>query len=120
MGTADLRAMDIWIGTSGYSYQDWVGDFYPPGTRPERMLNYYCEVFPLVELNLKVYRPPTREMPERLADKTAAGVQFIVKAPQTISHEGSDADLPGFRQAVEGLAQRGQLAGLMVQLPQAT
>jgi uncharacterized protein YecE (DUF72 family) len=112
--------MDVLIGTSGYSYQDWVGDFYPPGTRPERMLNYYCQVFPLVELNFTFYRPPTRSMLERLADKTPPGFQFIVKAPQTISHDRSDADLPGFRQAVEGLARRGQLAGTLVQLPQAT
>src|SRR5207245_659026 len=77
--------MYVWIGTSGYSYQDWVGDFYPNGTRPERMLPYYCRQFPLVELNFTFYKPPTRGMLLRLADKTQAGFQFLVKVPQAIS-----------------------------------
>ena len=112
--------MYVWIGTSGYSYLDWVGDFYPEGTRPERMLGHYCRHFPLVELNFTFYRPPTRSMLLRLAEKTPAGFQFLVKVPQAISHEESALELPGFRHAVEGLSRRGQLAGLLCQLPQAT
>jgi uncharacterized protein YecE (DUF72 family) len=111
--------MDVWIGTSGYSYLDWVGDFYPPGTRPEGMLQVYCQHFPLVELNFTFYRTPTRGMLLRLANKTPASFQFLVKLPQTISHEQNALDLPGFRYAVEGLEQRGQLAGLLCQFPQA-
>ncbi len=38
--------MDLWIGTSGYSYSDWVGGFYPAGTRPGGMLAYYSRRFP--------------------------------------------------------------------------
>jgi uncharacterized protein YecE (DUF72 family) len=116
--------MDIWIGTSGYSYPDWVGTFYADGTRPERMLEQYSQAFPLVELNFTFYRPPTPEMLHRLAEKTgkagATGFQFLVKLPQTISHEESPRDLPGFRKAVEALEDRHQLAGLLCQLPQAT
>src|ERR1700745_3824367 len=112
--------MYVWIGTSGYSYTDWVGDFYPPNTRSEQMLGYYCQHFPLVELNFTFYRPPTRGMLLRLADKTPAGFQFLVKLPQSISHQESPFDLPGFRHAAEGLALRGQLAGVLCQLPQAT
>jgi uncharacterized protein YecE (DUF72 family) len=110
--------MDVWIGTCGYSFPDWVGEFYPAGTRPERMLGHYCQSFPLVELNFTFYRPPSREVLERLADKTPAGFQFLVKLPRTVSHERSPRDLPGFRHAVEGLARRHQLAGLLCQLPQ--
>jgi uncharacterized protein YecE (DUF72 family) len=112
--------MYCWIGTSGYSYLDWVGDFYPEGTRPERMLAHYCRYFPLVELNFTFYRLPTRSILLRLAEKTPAGFQFLVKVPQTISHNESALELQGFRHAVEGLSQRGQLAGLLCQLPQAT
>jgi len=111
--------MYVWIGTSGYSYQDWVGDFYPEGTRPEQMLPSYCRHFPLVELNFTFYRPPTRSILDRLACKTPPGFQFLVKLPQVISHDQSPLELPGFRHAVEGLAQRGQLAGLLCQFPQA-
>lgn len=112
--------MEIWIGTSGYSYPDWVGDFYPRGTRPAGMLAYYCGSFPLVELNFTFYRPPTRDILARLADRTPDGFQFLVKLPRSISHEQSPADLPGFRRAVEELQRRKQLAGLLCQLPQST
>jgi uncharacterized protein YecE (DUF72 family) len=110
--------MDIWIGTSGYSYPDWVGEFYPAGLRPEKMLGHYCRAFPLVELNFSFYRTPTRTMLLRLADKTPPGFQFLVKVPRTISHEESPADLPGFRDAAGALARRGQLLGVLCQLPQ--
>jgi uncharacterized protein YecE (DUF72 family) len=112
--------MDVWIGTSGYSYADWVGGFYPPGLRPSGMLAHYARLFPLVELNFTFYRPPTRAALLRLADKVPAGFSFLVKLPRTLSHEQSPNDLAGFRQAVLGLHERGQLRGLLCQLPQAT
>jgi uncharacterized protein YecE (DUF72 family) len=110
--------MDIWLGTSGYSYPGWVGDFYPTGTRPERMLSYYSKQFPLVELNYTFYRLPTAPMLANLADKTPDGFQFLVKLPQTISHEQGLHDLKPFREAVLQLHKREQLAGLLCQLPQ--
>src|SRR3954463_11858213 len=110
--------MQVWIGTSGYSYLDWVGDFYPPGTTASRMLEHYCRHFPAVELNFTFYKPPTRSVLTRIADKTPPGFQFLVKVPQTISHDRNPLDLPGFRHAAEGLAARGQLAGVLAQFPQ--
>jgi uncharacterized protein YecE (DUF72 family) len=110
--------MYVWVGTSGYSFPSWIGNFYPKGTRPQDMLAHYCRYFPLVELNFTFYRPPTRSMLIRMAEKTPAGFQFSVKLPKSISHEESPLELPGFRHAVEGLTQRRQLAGLLCQLPQ--
>ncbi len=110
--------MDVWIGTSGYSYPDWVGGFYPAGTRPDRMLSFYGRQFPLVELNFTFYRPPTPEMLDKIAARTPPGFQFLVKLPRTISHERSPKDIDGFRRAVHGLQARGQLSGLLCQLPQ--
>ena len=75
--------------------------------------------FPLVELNFTFYRSPTRPILLRLADKAPPSFQFLVKVPQTISHEQRPFDLPGFRHAVEGLAQGGQLLGVLAQFPQA-
>jgi uncharacterized protein YecE (DUF72 family) len=112
--------MQVWIGTSGYHFRDWVGPFYPPGTSTRRMLAHYCRHFPLVELNFSFYHPPTASMLSRLAGQTPAGFQFLVKLPRTLSHEEKNDDLPGFRQAIEELHQRGQLLGLLCQLPQAT
>src|SRR5260370_23753756 len=112
--------MHVWIGTSGYCYPDWVGPFYPAGTRPTRMLDYYCRSFPLVELNFTFYRPPTPTMLDHIAAQTPPGFQFLVKMPRTLSHEQDPKDLPGFRMAVEALRQRNKLSGLLCQLPQAT
>ncbi|HEX5271946.1 MAG TPA: DUF72 domain-containing protein [Gemmataceae bacterium] len=112
--------MNIWVGTSGYSYPDWVGPFYPEGTRPNRMLAYYTGQFPLVELNFTFYRPPTPDVLARLADQVPDGFQFLVKVPRTISHEERPLDLPLFRRAVEEVHRRGRLMGLLCQLPQAS
>jgi uncharacterized protein YecE (DUF72 family) len=111
--------MQIWIGTSGYSYPDWVGPFYPPGTRGGRMLAHYSRLFPLVELNFTFYRPPTAPMLERIAQQTPEGFQFLVKLPRALSHERQLPELRPFRTAVEALHERGQLSGLLCQLPQA-
>jgi uncharacterized protein YecE (DUF72 family) len=111
--------MQVWLGTSGYSYPHWVGSFYPAGTRQDRMLAYYCRRFPLVELNFTYYRLPTPEMLGRLGDQTPDGFQFLVKLPRTLSHEQDPAELPAFREAVKALEERGKLLGLLCQLPQA-
>src|SRR5437660_8370865 len=112
--------MQVWIGTSGYSYPDWVGGFYPAGTRPHRMLAHYAGHFPLVELNFTFYRPPTPEVLARLAEQVPDGFQFVVKVPRSISHEEKPNDLPLFRRAVEELRRRGRLLGLLLQLPQSS
>jgi uncharacterized protein YecE (DUF72 family) len=111
--------MQVWIGTSGYSYPDWVGGFYPAGVRQERMLDFYCRHFPLVELNFTFYRLPSPAMLAGLAERTPDGFQFIVKMPRTISHEESFQDVPGFRLALDELQKRKRLLGVLCQLPQA-
>ncbi len=110
--------MQVWIGTSGYSYPDWVGPFYPRGTKPGRMLDFYSRQFPVVELNFTFYRLPTAEQLVRLAEQTPEGFQFLVKLPRSLSHERLDRDLLPFRHAADALARRGRLLGLLCQLPQ--
>lgn len=114
------RVMNVWIGTSGYSYPDWVGEFYPPGTRSNKMLPYYSRVFPLVELNFTFYRPPTSAMLARLADAAPHEFRFLVKLPRSLSHEQRTDDLTTFRDAVAELQRRQQLMGLLCQMPQST
>src|SRR5262245_43553424 len=109
--------MKVWIGTSGYSYPDWVGTVYPPGTRPAGMLARYARLFPLVELNFTFYRVPTAAMLARQANQTPDGFRFLVKLPRTLSHDQDPADLPAFRAAVEELRRRGRLLGLLCQVP---
>lgn len=110
--------MQLWIGTSGYSYPDWVGSFYPAGTRGPRMLDYYARQFPLVELNFTFYRLPTADMLARLADRVPPGFQFLVKLPRTISHDQSTKEIASFHEAVLELERRKCLLGLLCQFPQ--
>lgn len=79
--------MKVWVGTSGYSYPDWVGDFYPPGTSAKRMLAEYAQVFSITELNFTFYRLPTAQMLARQAAQTPAGFQFAVKLFRGFTHE---------------------------------
>jgi uncharacterized protein YecE (DUF72 family) len=110
--------MDVWIGTSGYSYPDWVGGFYPPGTPASRMLPYYATHFPLVELNFTYYRLPTASDLRRLLQRVPAGFQFTVKLHQSLSHEQDLKNVKPFRDAIEVLRQEGRLLALLCQYPQ--
>jgi uncharacterized protein YecE (DUF72 family) len=110
--------MDVWVGTSGYSYSDWVGELYPRGTASKRMLAYYARSFPLTELNFTFYRPPTATILARQARQTPRGFQFAVKLFRGFTH---DSDLTGavaFRGAVDVLRQEGRLCALLAQFPQ--
>jgi uncharacterized protein YecE (DUF72 family) len=111
--------MDIWLGTSGYSYSDWIGGFYPAGTRAGGMLGYYSRHFPLVELNFTFYRMPTAAMLQRLVAQTPRSFQFCVKMPRSLSHEQQGKDIAPFREAVSALRDQGRMLSLLCQFSQA-
>ena len=50
--------MDLFVGTSGYSYKEWKGSFYPGDLKDAGMLGYYASKFPTVEINNTFYRLP--------------------------------------------------------------
>jgi uncharacterized protein YecE (DUF72 family) len=76
----------ILTGTSGYSYKEWVGPFYPEKTPASGMLRYYAERLPTVEINNTFYRMPDTSLLERWAGEVPAGFAFTLKAPQRITH----------------------------------
>ena len=108
--------MKLWVGTAGYSYPDWVGRFYPHGTRADAMLPAYAAHFPAVEINSSFYRPPTPEQAAKMCKRVPAGFGFALKAPRSASHAYDDAELPAFRRAAEEAASHGKLLGLLVQV----
>ena len=73
----------IHVGTSGWSYPSWRGDFYPAGADPKTFLSFYAERFDTVELNTTGYRLPAEGQFERWAEQTPAGFKFAVKMPLT-------------------------------------
>lgn len=69
------------VGTSGWSYPSWRGDFYPEGTPNEDFLAFYAARLPSVELNSTGYRLPSEEQFARWATAVPDGFTFAVKAP---------------------------------------
>ncbi len=114
----DPRAR-ILVGTSGYSFADWVGPFYPPGTRPGDFLRHYAEHFPVVELNVTYYRIPDPDVVARIEQKTPEGFRFVVKLHQSMTHERATdpAVYREFHAATAPLAAAGKLDGLLAQFP---
>jgi uncharacterized protein YecE (DUF72 family) len=69
------------VGTSGWSYPSWRGDFYPAGLASEDFLSFYAARLPSVELNSTGYRLPAEEQFDRWAAAVPDGFRFAVKAP---------------------------------------
>jgi uncharacterized protein YecE (DUF72 family) len=76
----------LYVGTSGYSYKEWKGTFYPQKLPAKQMLPYYSEHFRTVEINYTFQRMPTASILEAWAGAVPAGFQFALKAPQQITH----------------------------------
>jgi uncharacterized protein YecE (DUF72 family) len=78
--------MTPYVGTSGFSFAEWKGSFYPEKIKGADMLRFYGERLPTVEINNTFYRMPKREMLETWASQVPATFRFAVKAPQRITH----------------------------------
>ena len=78
--------MNLYVGTSGYSYKEWKGPFYPEDLPDKQMLHFYGERFRSVEINNTFYRMPKPAMLEAWASEVPADFKFVLKAPQQITH----------------------------------
>ena len=76
----------IYVGTSGYSYKEWKGSFYPEGIPAKEMLSYYAARLQAVEVNNTFYRLPQPGMVEGWKAQVPDNFRFSVKAPQSITH----------------------------------
>jgi uncharacterized protein YecE (DUF72 family) len=114
MGTGRL-----FVGTSGFAYKEWIGPFYPPGTKSAGMLGYYAGQFGSVEVNYTFRRSPTASMMEGWSAATPDGFVFALKANQGITHFARLKDtgerLDRFLEAVTPLGPR--LGPVLFQCP---
>jgi len=78
--------VNVRIGTSGYSYPEWKGNFYPETIAAKDMLRYYAERFPTVEINNTFYRMPKEDLLNGWAAQVPESFQFVIKASQRITH----------------------------------
>ena len=79
--------MRLWPGTSGFSYKEWKGSFYPEDLPDAGMLAYYAERFPTVEINNTFYRMPNAKLLEGWSAQVPERFKLTLKAPQRITHQ---------------------------------
>jgi uncharacterized protein YecE (DUF72 family) len=109
----------IWVGTSGYNYPEWKGSFYPANLAAAKMLPYYAERFPTVEINYTFYRAPNEKILEGWNQATPERFKLTLKAPRRITHDARLRDCGDrVRQFLETAATLGPKLGvLLFQLP---
>ncbi len=78
--------MRVLTGTSGYSYKEWKGSFYPEDLPADEMLRYYASKLSAVEINNTFYRMPKSDVLARWAEQVPDGFRFVLKASQQITH----------------------------------
>ena len=113
----------IFVGTCGYSYNDWVGPFYPATIRKDEMLGFYASVFPAVEIDASFYGVLAPQTTRRMVSVTPDRFRFCFKAPKTVTHSPDlttphvhpDAKL--FAQSVRPVAEAGKLGAVLLQFP---
>ena len=78
--------MELHVGTSGYSYKEWKGSFYPDDLAAKDMLAYYGERLSAVEINNTFYRLPKSSVLENWSSQVPDTFRFSIKASRRITH----------------------------------
>ncbi len=112
--------MRLWVGTSGFSYKEWKGPFYPEDLASKDMLSYYGGKLPAVEVNNTFYRLPRASVLESWAEQVPGDFRFSIKASRKITHfkrlKPEAADETGYlMETVTALGDR--LGVVLFQLP---
>ncbi len=114
-----MPPLTIRVGTSGYNYPEWKGTFYPRDLPASKMLAWYVERFPTVEINATFYRMPTAKTLTGWGAAAPPGFVFVLKAPQRITHMARLRDIGDplryFCDTARTLG--GKLGPLLFQLP---
>ena len=109
----------IYIGTSGFSYEDWKGYYYPEHIAKKDMLPYYAQEFPAVEVDSTYYAIPGPATFVAMDRKTPKDFRFVVKAHKDMTHaeEPNPDAFDAFTKAIEPLRESGKLGCVLAQLP---
>jgi uncharacterized protein YecE (DUF72 family) len=109
------------VGTSGYSYKQWKGSFYPEKLPDRDMLSYYAQQLQTVEINHTFYRMPTENLLLQWAKSVPDGFRFALKANQQITHilrlRNCESTLKRFLEVASVLSEGDHLGPILVQLP---
>jgi len=114
MGHGNIR-----IGTSGFSYKDWLGNFYPQFCPAADFLKFYTSVFNTVEIDATFYRIPSAGVVSRWVCQARNDFVFAAKFPKAVTHEGEPSQrietAAAFIEVMRGLGDR--LGPLLLQFP---
>lgn len=107
------------IGTSGYSYWDWKGKFYPPEIKGGEMLSFYKDHFDCVEVNSTYYRICYPSTFRRMLEKVPQDFEFILKTHRSFTHIRKEIEAPTerFHKSIQPFVEARQLKGLLAQFP---
>ena len=111
--------LELYLGTGGYSNDDWLGLLYAPGTKSGKYLEIYAQSFNAVELNSSFYAIPGIKAFQGMVNKSGGRVRFAVKVHQSMTHS-RDADTDMYArltESVEPLREVGMLGPFLVQFP---
>jgi uncharacterized protein YecE (DUF72 family) len=101
---------NLFIGTQGFSFEDWVGSFYPRDAPSSRYLEFYSRQFHTVEIDSTFYGIPRVSTVAGWRQRTPTGFCFTAKFPQTITHQrmllDSDALTQRFIETMRGLGDK--------------
>jgi uncharacterized protein YecE (DUF72 family) len=115
------RAGQLLVGTSGYSYKQWKGNFYPAKLPDKEMLSFYAKQFSTVEINHSFYRMPAETVLINWAKSVPEGFRFALKANQQITHiqrlRNCESTLKRFLEVASVLNDGDHLGPILVQLP---
>jgi uncharacterized protein YecE (DUF72 family) len=114
-----LAAMRLEVGTSGFSYKEWKGKFYPEDLPATEMLPYYAARLSTVEINNTFYRMPSEKTIADWAAEVPVGFRFAIKAPQRITHQKRLKEVGDVALAFVSIAGKmgDKLGPLLFQLP---
>ncbi|HKS72595.1 MAG TPA: DUF72 domain-containing protein, partial [Terriglobales bacterium] len=111
--------LNLYLGTSSWSTESWVGPFYPPGTSPVEFLPVYASHYNTVEIDSTYYRVPSRKLVRGWYDRTPDSFIFSAKFPGEITHKkvliDCDRETEEFLGAMELLGEK--LGPLLLQFP---
>ena len=96
-----------YLGTIGFTYPEWKGNFYPSGLPANQSLNYYSRIFNSVEINTTFYGPQPAAQIQRWAVATPEDFCFCLKAPRRVTHDlrlvNAEVEMNAFIELLAGI-----------------
>jgi uncharacterized protein YecE (DUF72 family) len=109
----------ILVGTSGFSYTEWKGIFYPEDLSSKNYLSYYAQHFKTTEINNTFYKLPSRKLTEGWYAMVPENFEFTLKLTQKITHikrlKNVEGEMIAFLEGADGLMEK--MGPILVQLP---